>query len=135
MSPVAGLDFPGGASGKEPACQCRRHKEHRFHSWVGKIPWRRAWLPTLVFLPGESQGQRNLAGYSPWSRKESDMTEQLTLVCSILFLLLLLLLLLLSRFSCVRLCDPIDGSPPGFPVSGIFQARMLEWVVISFCNA
>ena len=46
-----------------------------------------------------------------------------------------LLLLLLSRFSHVRLCDPIDGSPPGSPVPGILQARTLEWVAISFSNA
>ena len=44
-------------------------------------------------------------------------------------------LLLLSHFSCVRLCDPIDGSPPGSPVPRILQARMLEWVAISFSNA
>ena len=44
-------------------------------------------------------------------------------------------LLLLSRFSHVRLCDPIDGSPPGSPVPGILQARTLEWVAISFSNA
>ena len=43
----------------------------------GKIPWRRKWQPTPVFLPGESHGQRSLAGYSPWGRKESDPTEQL----------------------------------------------------------
>ena len=47
----------------------------------------------------------------------------------------LLLLLLLSRFSRVRLCDPIDGSPPGSPIPGIIQARTLEWVAISFSNA
>ena len=46
-----------------------------------------------------------------------------------------MLLLLLSRFSRVRLCDPIDGSPPGSPVPGILQARTLEWVAISFSNA
>ena len=46
-----------------------------------------------------------------------------------------LLLLLLSRFSRVRLCDPIDGSPPGSPIPGILQARTLEWVAISFSNA
>ena len=40
--------------------------------------WRRKWLPTLVFLPGESHGQRSLAGYSPWGHRESDMTERLT---------------------------------------------------------
>ena len=59
------MGFPGGTSGKEPACQCRRHENHGFDSWVGKIPWRRAWLPTPIFLPGESHGQRSLAGYSP----------------------------------------------------------------------
>ena len=45
------------------------------------------------------------------------------------------LLLLLSRFSRVRLCDPIDGSPPGSPVPGILPARTLEWVSIAFSNA
>ena len=53
----------GGASGKEPACQCRRYKRCGFNPWVGKIPWRRKWQPTPIFLPGESCGQRNLAGY------------------------------------------------------------------------
>ena len=58
--------FPtSGTSGKEPACQCRRHKRHGFDPWVGKIPCRRAWQPTPVFLPGESHGQRSLEGYSP----------------------------------------------------------------------
>ena len=54
--------FPGGTSGKEPSCQRRRHKRLRFDPWVGKIPWRRAWRPTPVFSPGESHGQRSLAG-------------------------------------------------------------------------
>ena len=66
------LGFPDGASGKEPACQCRRHKRHRFDSWVGKIPWRRALQPTPVFLPGESRGQRSLVGYSTWGRTELE---------------------------------------------------------------
>ena len=60
---------------KEPACQCGRHKRLRFDSWVGKIPWRWKWQPTLVFLPGEWHGQRSLVGYSPWGRKKSDTTE------------------------------------------------------------
>ena len=47
--------LPRCASGSEPACQCRRHRSHGFNPWVGKIPWRRAWQPTPVFLPGESQ--------------------------------------------------------------------------------
>ena len=66
------LGFPGGASGKEPTCQCRRSG---FIPWVGKILWGREWQPTPVFLPGESHGQRSLAGYSPWGHKELDMTE------------------------------------------------------------
>ena len=53
-------------------------QETRFNPWVGKIPWRREWLSIPVFLPGESHGQRNLAGYSPWGHKELDTTEQLS---------------------------------------------------------
>ena len=48
-----------------------------FDPWVGKIPLRRKWQPTPVFLPGESHGRRSLEGYSPWGRKESDSTEWL----------------------------------------------------------
>jgi len=44
------MDFSGGTSGKEPACQCRRHKRLRFDPWVGKMPWRRVWKPTPIFL-------------------------------------------------------------------------------------
>ena len=47
--------------------------------WARKIPWRREWQPTQIFLPGEFHGQRSLVGHSLWSPKESDMTEQLTL--------------------------------------------------------
>ena len=67
--------FRGGASGKELTCQCRRHKRCRFDPCVRKIPWRRAWQPTPVILPGESHGQRSLVGYSPRGHKELDMTE------------------------------------------------------------
>ena len=62
-SPFKG--FPGGASSKEPTCQCRKCKRWGFDPLVGKIPWRRAQQPTPVFLPGESHEQRHLAGYSP----------------------------------------------------------------------
>ena len=58
--------FPGGAFGKEPACQCRKLKRLGFNPWVEKIPWRKAWQSTPVCLPGKSHGQRSLAGYSPW---------------------------------------------------------------------
>ena len=57
--------FPGGRTSKEPACRCRRYKRCRFDLWIGKIPWSRAWKPTLVFLPGECHGPRSLVGYSP----------------------------------------------------------------------
>ena len=69
--------YPNGTSGKEPACQCRRLKRHGLSPWVGKIPWRRAWQPTPVFLPGESHGQRSLACCDSRGCKESDMTERL----------------------------------------------------------
>ena len=70
------LGFPGGASGTEPTCQCRRLR-CRFNPWVRKIPGRRKWQSTLVLFPGESHGQRGLAGYRPWGRKESDKTKGL----------------------------------------------------------
>ena len=68
---VAGMhmDFPGSTSGKEPACYCKRHKRCEFDPWVRKIPWRRKWQSTAVFLPGKSHGQRSLEGYSPWVAK------------------------------------------------------------------
>ena len=83
------MGFPGGISGKEPSCQYRRCKRRGFGPWVGKIPWRRAWQPTLVFLPGDSHGQGSLVdyspqgspvhgslvGYSPWGHEESYTTE------------------------------------------------------------
>ena len=62
-------------SGKEPTWWCRRLKRLRFDPWVGKIPWRRKRQLTPVCLPGESHGQRSLAGYSPWVCKELDTTE------------------------------------------------------------
>ena len=60
--------------------------------------WRKAWQPTPVFLPGESHGQRSLAGYSPAAAAAKSLQ------------------------SCPTLCDPVDGSPPGSPVPGILQA-------------
>ena len=53
------IGFPGGTSGKELACQYRRHKRCGFSLWVRKIPWKRAWQPTPVFLSAESHGQRS----------------------------------------------------------------------------
>ena len=56
-----------------------------FDLCVGKIPWRQKWQPTPVFLPREFQGQRSLAGYSPWGYKGSDTT--VTLLLAVVFVL------------------------------------------------
>ena len=69
------LDFPAGSDGKRICLQCRRS---RFNPWVGRIPWRSEWQPTLVFLPGECYAQRSLVDYRLQGRKELDRTEQLT---------------------------------------------------------
>ena len=68
------LGFPGGSDGKEPACNAGDPGS------ILKIPWRRAWQPTPVFLPAEFHAQRNLVGYSPWGLKGQDMIEWLTLL-------------------------------------------------------
>ena len=75
LAPIL-LSPPGWLSGKEPTCQCKRHG---FDPWVGKIPWRRKWQPTLVFLPGKCYGQKEPGELqSMGSQKESDVTERLT---------------------------------------------------------
>ena len=90
-------------SGEESTCQCRRH---RFDAWVGKIPWRRKWQPTPVFLLGKSHGQGSLVGWGPG---ESEVAQL-----------------------CLTLCDPTGCGLPGSSVHGIFQASILGWVPISF---
>ena len=71
--------LPWWLIGKESTCQCRRC---RFDPWFGKIPWRRKWQLTPVFLPGKSHGQMSLAGYSPCSRKRvgHDLATKLSLL-------------------------------------------------------
>ena len=56
----------------------QRCKRCGFDPRAREIPWRRAWQPTPIFLSGESHGQRSLAVYTLWGRKESDTTERLT---------------------------------------------------------
>ena len=64
------LGFPGGASGKEPTCQCSRHKRGGFDPGSGRFPWRRRnTRSTPAFLRGEFHGQRSLAGYNPWGHR------------------------------------------------------------------
>ena len=128
------LDFPSGASGKELSRQCRRQKRQGFDPWVGKILWRRKQQPTPVFLPGESHGQRSLKGYSPWGHKELDTTKRLRssimpliifnvfLQSNVLEIYFLVYYNIISSslYCCCSVCptpwDPMDCSPPGFPV-------------------
>ena len=154
--------------------QCTRPK---FDSWVGKMPRRRKWQPTPVFLPEKSHGQRSLAGYSPWGSKESDSTSWLnhhhsyiaqgTLLCGDLNEKEIqkrrdthtdththtqthtadspggfpgvsdskqsaLNAVCVSVAQSCLLCNPMDCNLPGASVQGILQARVLEWVAISF---
>ena len=86
------MGFPDSSDGKESACKVGDQ---------GSIPgqedpWRMEWQPTLVLLPGESHGQRSLAGCSPWGRKESDTTERLTLSLAKFSFYVLLLMVSLS---------------------------------------
>ena len=68
--------FPGGPVVKNPPSN-PEDKRRGFDPRVGNIPWSRRWQPTPVYLPGKFHGQRSLAGYRPWGRKESDRTELL----------------------------------------------------------
>ena len=56
----------------------------RFDPWIGKIPWKRKWQPTPVFLPGKSHGQRSLMGYSPWGRRVGDDWSDLAHTCTLI---------------------------------------------------
>ena len=76
LTPRWGL--PWWLSGKESTCQCKRCSRCRLDSWIRKIPWRRKWQSTPLFLPGKSQGQRRLEDYSPLGCKESGVTEQMS---------------------------------------------------------
>ena len=64
------MGFSGGAVVEGSACQWRRCRRTEFDPWLGKIPCKRKWQPTPVFLPEKSHGQRSLAGYSQWVHKE-----------------------------------------------------------------
>ena len=65
---MIGWGFSGGSVVKNPPASAG----DRFDTWVGKIPWRKKWQPTPVFLPGKSHRQRNMACYSPWDSKDLD---------------------------------------------------------------
>ena len=87
---------------KNICLQCTRHRRLGFDPWVGKIPWRRKWQPTPVFLPGESHGQRSWVGYSPWDGKELDMAEHARI-----YILFKLSVDVVHRISCSVACGII----------------------------
>ena len=69
--------------GNEPGCQCRRQNRLGFHPWMGKIPWRREWQPTPVFLPWRIPCTKEPVAYRPWDCKELDTTEVTWHACMI----------------------------------------------------
>ena len=127
-------------------------KRQRFDPWVRKIPWRRKWQSTPMFLPRRSHGQRSMAGYSPWGSKELDMgwdkyksskmsklmkhhTPQPQLLKNALscsFQKKKRKNCCLVTKSCPTLLQPMDCGPAGSSVYGISQTSILEWVAISF---
>ena len=66
-------------SGKDSVSSAEDVRDMSSIHWSGKIPWRRKWQPTPVFVPEKSHGQRSLVSYSSWGRKESNTTEQLSM--------------------------------------------------------
>ena len=111
--------LPKWFSGKEPACQCRRHKRCGFNPRIGKISWSRKWQPTAVLLPGKSHGQRSLVGCSSWGRTESDTTERLHFHFSLSFI---------GEgngnpLQCSCLENPRDGGAWWAAVYGVAQSR------------
>ena len=122
-----------------------------FDPWVGKIPWRREWQPTPVFLPGEFHGQRSLVGYSPWGNKKLDTTEHthIYLLCveagqfkdyiNTAQIPFSVSQQVYTPWCCCcskslqsspTLWDTMDCSPLDSSVHGILQAKILEWVAI-----
>ena len=74
VTPNSQEGFPGGSVVKKPPANAG-NRRCVFSPWLGKMPWRRKWQPTPVSVPGESHGQRSLAGYGPQGRKEPDRAE------------------------------------------------------------
>ena len=92
--------------------------------WVGKIPWRRQWQPTSVFLPGQFHGQRSLVGYSPRGSKESDMTEKVTPFPSLLLFIFPIFLrkVLCEELNCHEVSPPPDNTVALFRFTAVLQA-------------
>ena len=112
-------DSPGSSEGKESACHVG---DPASTSGLGRFPWRRKWQSTPVFLPGEINGQRSLADYSPWVCRGSDTTEKLTQICKVGE----------HTRKWVTQLYPTLCNPMIYIVHGILQARILEWVAVPF---
>ena len=145
------VGFPGGTRGKESSCQCRRPEKHEFDPWVGKIPWRRAWQLTPVFLhrdpmdrgawwvPITNTGSQTVWHY--WSDLAcmhalhyvlGNIIENIDKNISCGLLIIPKECVCLVTQSCLTLCDPLDCNPLGSSVHGFLQTTILEWVAISF---
>ena len=128
---LCGIGPPCWLSGKETACQCRRHG---FDPWVGKIYWSRKWWPTPVFLPGKSHRERSLAVKPTVHGLAKEYTnEQINNIQGPAMIFRPLEHLSLDHFqfssvalSCPTLCDPMNCSTPGSFAHGILQAGILE---------
>ena len=130
--PIIDKGFPGGSAGKEFACHCRRCKRHRFDPWVGKIPCRRK--------PGEENV--NPFQYSClenptdrgawWAIVRGVAKSQTGLRTYSLRLSWKVTILHVCAQLCPTFYDPVACCLPGSSVHGIFQARILEWVTISY---
>ena len=108
---------------KESAC----NTGDGVNPWVGKIPWNREWQSTPVFLPGESHGQRRLAGYSPWGHwTQLSNTSTSSLRCRSDFM----------SFYRAQLCNALHSRPQLFWHSGhhffFFKRKKLEYIRIYF---
>ena len=99
-------------------------QRHGFIPGSGRSSGGGKWQPSPVFLPEKTHGQRSHVGYSPKGHKELDTTDWLRTKNTQVKVKV--------AQSCLTLCDPVDCSQPGSSIHGIFQARILEWVAISF---
>ena len=106
--------------GKESTCQCRGHG---FYPWVRMIPWRRAWQPTAVCLPGESHGLRSLVGYSPKDRKDLDTTERVWMLA------------LFTYYCCLLLYSIICLSPSELNLGRWYPAFFFPFSISSAWNS
>ena len=117
------MGFPGGSDGKESTCKVG---DMDSIPGLGRSPGGGLGNPLQYSCLENPHGQRSLEDYSPWCREKSEMTEWLSAGAAAAAK---------SRQSCPTLCDPTGGSPSGSSVPGTLEARILQWVAISFSNA